>query len=221
MGPTFHSKLTTYRGGIYVIWTYRKFCNIRHTKSQKLKWFSSCLAVVFAQCIEASCKVVNKDVVGAALTGNALTTSEWLTSPLPTKMRLILEVWQCIIFNDVALPPTVHPKNYVHDSHLVVNCCGLVPVNFIYIHVIHVYPMNNAHVYTLLCFVCYGYIFSSCEFITVTSLWARWRLKSPALRLSTPLFIQAQIKENIKTPCHWPLWGEFTDDRWILSTKGQ
>ena len=26
--------------------------------------------------------------------------------------------------------------------------------------------------------------------------------------------IQAQIKENIKAPRHWPLWGEFTVDRW-------
>ena len=31
---------------------------------------------------------------------------------------------------------------------------------------------------------------------------------------------KAQIKENIKAPCHWPLWGEFTGDRWIPRTKG-
>ena len=43
--------------------------------------------------------------------------------------------------------------------------------------------------------------------ITVTSWWARWRLKSPASRLFTQPFIQAQIKENIKDPRHWPLWG--------------
>ena len=34
-------------------------------------------------------------------------------------------------------------------------------------------------------------------------------------------FVQAQIKEIIKAPRHWPLWGEFTDDRWIPRTKGQ
>ena len=34
-------------------------------------------------------------------------------------------------------------------------------------------------------------------------------------------FIQAQIKENIKAPRQWPLWGEFTYDRWIPHTKGQ
>ena len=32
---------------------------------------------------------------------------------------------------------------------------------------------------------------------------------------------KAQIKENIKAPCHWPLCGEFTGDGWILRTKGQ
>ena len=26
---------------------------------------------------------------------------------------------------------------------------------------------------------------------------------------------------NIKAPLHWPLWGEFTGDRWIPRTKGQ
>ena len=35
-------------------------------------------------------------------------------------------------------------------------------------------------------------------------------------RLFTQAFIRAQIKENIKAPCHWPLCGEFTDDRWIF-----
>ena len=34
-------------------------------------------------------------------------------------------------------------------------------------------------------------------------------------------FIQAQIKENLKAPRHWPLWGEFTGHRWIPYTKGQ
>ena len=33
--------------------------------------------------------------------------------------------------------------------------------------------------------------------------------------------IQVQIKENIKAPRHWPLWGEFTGDQWIPRTKGQ
>ena len=32
---------------------------------------------------------------------------------------------------------------------------------------------------------------------------------------------KAQIKENIKAPRHWPLWGEFTGNHWIPHTKGQ
>ena len=57
--------------------------------------------------------------------------------------------------------------------------------------------------------------------ITVTSQWPQWRLKSPASRLFTEPLIHAQIKENTKAPRHWPLWGEFTGDRWISRTKGQ
>ena len=49
----------------------------------------------------------------------------------------------------------------------------------------------------------------------MTSSWARWRLKSPASPLFTQSFIQAQMKENIKAPRHWPLCGEFTADPWI------
>ena len=47
------------------------------------------------------------------------------------------------------------------------------------------------------------------------------RLKTPASPLFTQPFIQAQIKENIKAPRHWPLCGEFTGDRWIPRTNGQ
>ena len=46
-------------------------------------------------------------------------------------------------------------------------------------------------------------------------------LQSPASRLFTQPFIQAQIIENTKAPRHWPLCGEFTVDRWIPRTNGQ
>ena len=59
----------------------------------KLKCFSSRLAMVFAQSIEARWQVENEDVVRAALTGDAPTTCEWSTI-LPAKVQLILEVWQ-------------------------------------------------------------------------------------------------------------------------------
>ena len=45
-----------------------------------------------AQSIEARCWVENEDVVGAAPTGDAPTTSEWSTILLPTVVRLILKV---------------------------------------------------------------------------------------------------------------------------------
>ena len=54
----------------------------------------------------------------------------------------------------------------------------------------------NAYI-VLSCFRCY---------LTMTSQWARLRLKSPASRLFTQTFIQMQIKETIR-------------DRWIHRTK--
>ena len=46
-------------------------------------------------------------------------------------------------------------------------------------------------------------------------------IKSQASRVFTQWFVQGQIKENIKALRHWPLWGEFTGDRWIPRIKGQ
>ena len=80
----------------HVLWMYRKLSNIRHT-ILKLKCFSSRLAVVFVQSAEARYQVENEDVVGAAPTGDAPTTSEWSTILLPTKVHLILEVWQYML----------------------------------------------------------------------------------------------------------------------------
>ena len=57
--------------------SYRQIPNISRNKSQKLKCFSSRIAFVFAQSIEAMYQVENVDVVGAAPTGDAPTTSEW------------------------------------------------------------------------------------------------------------------------------------------------
>ena len=72
---------------------YRQVSDISCNKSPKLKCFSSRLAVVIAQSIEARCQVENEDVVGGAPKVYAPTTSEWPTILLPSKVRLILEVW--------------------------------------------------------------------------------------------------------------------------------
>ena len=57
-------------------------------------------SVVFAQSNEAMCYVENEDVVGAAPTGDAPTTSEWSTILLPTKVRVILETWRWLCYTD-------------------------------------------------------------------------------------------------------------------------
>ena len=54
----------------------------------KLKWFSSRLAVWFAQFLEARCSSENEDVV----VGAAPTTSQWSKILLPTTVRLIWEI---------------------------------------------------------------------------------------------------------------------------------
>ena len=73
---------------------YRQTSNISHIT--KLEYFSSHLAVVFAQSTEARRSVENEDVVGAAPTGGAPTTSEWTTIVLPTEVCIILEAWRQI-----------------------------------------------------------------------------------------------------------------------------
>ena len=57
-----------------------------------LKYFLPRLTFIFAQSIEARYYAENEDVVGAAATGDAPTTSEWSTILLPTRVRLILDV---------------------------------------------------------------------------------------------------------------------------------
>ena len=37
--------------------------------------------------------------------------------------------------------------------------------------------------------------------------------------LFAQLLDQGQIKENIKASRHWPLWGKFTGDRWVIVFK--
>ena len=60
----------------------------------KLKCCSSHLSVLFVQSIEARCSVENKDVVGAAPTDDAPTTSDLSTILLTIKVQLILDVWE-------------------------------------------------------------------------------------------------------------------------------
>ena len=67
---------------------------IYDTQIPKSKRFSFCVAVVFAQSIEARCQVENGDVIRAVPTGDVPMTSEWSTILFLTKEHLILKVWQ-------------------------------------------------------------------------------------------------------------------------------
>ena len=55
--------------------------------------------------------------------------------------------------------------------------------------------------------------------ITMTSWWARWRFNPSTSRLFTQPYDQAHIKEIIKAPRHWPLWGKFTGDSEFLAQR--
>ena len=72
--------------------------------NHKLKWFLCRLAVASAQSIEARYQVENEDVVGAAPIGDAPTTSEWSTILLPSRVRLILEVWRYLYCDVIRWP---------------------------------------------------------------------------------------------------------------------
>ena len=73
---------------------YLKISDISHTKSQSLNDLCFVLQLPLPKSIEARYEVENEDVVGAAPTGAAPTTSEWSSSLLPIKVCLILEVLQ-------------------------------------------------------------------------------------------------------------------------------
>ena len=65
----------------YACWdySYGKISNISCTKSLNLNVSRLGLQLVLRNFVEAMCWVVNEDVVGAAPTGDAPTTSEWST----------------------------------------------------------------------------------------------------------------------------------------------
>ena len=61
----------------YVKGMYRKISNIRPTKSQSLNDSRFVMALQFPKPLKPSYQVEIEEVVGAAPTGDALTTSEW------------------------------------------------------------------------------------------------------------------------------------------------
>ena len=66
---------------------YRQVSNIRCTKSQHLKDSRTVLRLSFGESLEARCQVENEDVVRAAPTGDAPTTSECSTNLILESLR--------------------------------------------------------------------------------------------------------------------------------------
>ena len=144
-----------------------------------------------------------------------------------TCVVFIQRVWQCINARStmiiqlvtVGLIPMMHCDICIH--HAIIRQATIETCREVVCDRICGTDPNQIHLRTPdpLCgkstrFICF-------TVITVTSQWVRWRLKSPASRLFIQPFIQAQIKENIEAPRHWPLCGEFTGDQWISRTNGQ
>ena len=69
-------------------------------------------------------------------------------------------------------------------------------------------------------YLAYFWLFSL-RSVTFSSQWRHNERDGVSNRQPHECLFKAQIKENIKAPRHWPLWGEFTGDRWIPRTNGQ
>ena len=88
------------------------------------------------------------------------------------------------------------------------------------------YRIKCAHGFVVACFHVVILWVSSNGVIHLT-ISLQWRqnghdsVSNHSLTVVYSTVIQAQIKENIKAPRHWPLCGEFTCHRWIPRTKGQ
>ena len=70
----------------------------------QLKCFSSRLALVAVHDIKARCQVENEDVLEAAPTDDAPTTSEWSTILLPINVRRMLKIWWFILNRSRVIP---------------------------------------------------------------------------------------------------------------------
>ena len=58
-------------------------------------------------------------------------------------------------------------------------------------------------------------------FITKTSPFTPWRVKSQSIPLYVKRFVKEYIKANIKVPRYLPFVGETTGGQWIPFTQGQ
>ena len=81
---------------------WRQTSNIRRTKSKNWNVSRHDLQLPLPNPLKPGW-VENEDVVGAAPTGDAPTTSEWSTLLLPSKVWFILDVWRYVLWRVVKL----------------------------------------------------------------------------------------------------------------------
>ena len=104
-------------------------------------------------------------------------------------------------------------KSFIHSKHQLCNCWSLWMDNQFKFKITFLSPnvRHNASTQIAVCqLMHYNGVMMGAMASQITSL-----------TIVYLTIIQAQIKENIKAPRHWPLCGEFTGDRWIPCTDGQ
>ena len=94
---------------------------------------------------------------------------------------------------------------------------------------------RNAESWCLLCCWCYQVIKQTSDlqviWETKTSMWRQCHnsdviMGTMASQITSLTIVYSTVysvadQENIKAPRHWPLWGEFSVDRWIPRTNDQ
>ena len=167
---------------------YRETFNIRDTKSQNVNVSRLVLQLSLPNPLKP--EVENEDVVGAAPTGDAPTTSEWSKIVLPTKVRLKLEVWRYVSFRHFRQKrPSAYFMGYTvyflkRWQHLLIHQTCLPILHRVTSQSLGQYFCGNRNCPS-------GSEMTVNHSTDVT--WASWRLKSPA----TTVFVHQLQDGNI------------------------
>ena len=105
-------------------------------------------------------------------------------------------------------PPSTSPSVIIYANCIILH--ELHPCPYIYIYIYRRHVTEIALSTLTLMAIHYSDVIMSAMASQITSV-----------SIVTQSFVQVQIKENMKALRYWPLWGEFTGDRWIPHTKGQ
>ena len=122
-----------------------------------------------------------------------------------------------------AMTPMWRHGNITHTISTWFNliCCDLIMITNVYVLWNHIYMHLG-----LLSWCCDKRMFAHGDIVIISLQWSHNQRDGVSnhrclVWLPSRVFFQAQIKENIKGPRHWPMWRKFTGDRWNPRTKGQ